>query len=142
MLYEMSKIQKIIFAISALILFLLVIACMYIIPRYFNDGISIDSLAAWIFGIMATLLLDRYFISFMKHRIMRIILTLLIAGSIAVIGQEMQIGDIPFVGFSNKWFFVAIASFLVILELQKDTTVQKGPIGRKQTKKRKRRRRR
>ena len=76
---------------------------------YFREStISEDALARWAFGIMTALYLDRHLVSLMRSRVTRLLLGLLVMGTVALVGHAMQSSDVVFVG---------IAMVLVITEL-------------------------
>lgn len=114
MFHEMKKAQKFAFLVSRVLFSLLLVTCALNAQSFFLEGISVDALAAWMFGLTTVLLLERHLLPFVNHQFNRLALTLVVAGAVALIGNELQNGDIPLMGFPNRWTYVGVAFIMFI----------------------------
>ena len=120
----------------------MVVAAVPIGWYYIREStISEDALASWAFGIMTAMYLDRHLVSLVSSRESRLLLGLLVMGTVALVGHAMQSSDVVFVGFPIKWAFFGIAMVLVITELAGQADIRAKAEGSRKRRNQRRRRR-
>ena len=124
---------------GASLLVLIIIAAPIVLNYIQGTAISADVLAAWAYGVMMSVYLDRYFVSLVNNLFIRLLVGLLVMALVALVGHSMQSSDVVFIGFPNKWVFVVMAVLLVGTEL---LTPPRGVSAVTTTRRQRRRRRR
>ena len=118
MWHELDRRQRIGCIICGASLLSLIVMAVPIVLNYIQGSvISVDALAAWAYGVMMSVYLDRYFVSLVSNLFIRLLVGLSVMALVALVGHSMQSSDVIFIGFPNKWVFVVMAILLAGTEL-------------------------